>query len=255
MTPQRRREAATPSKENAIGMFIQPHFRDRSEAGERLARRLDRRLGGLPSNEILVLALPRGGVLVAKEIAKLLVAPLDLFTVRPLPVSGDPGVAIGAVATGGVRLLNEATIRAHGLSEEVVARMAKEEQRALTRSESLSRGDRPLPVIRGKTVILVADGASKGGDVRAAAAAIRTHDPVRIIAALPVASPEALRAIEDSVDEVLCEWKPDPFYGIEVWYEDFEPLSEADVRRVLEGGTAGTAGDAGTASQAGIEAE
>lgn len=234
MTPLRRSEAVA-SEQDAPTALIQPHFRNRSDAGDRLAEQLREALGERASADILVLALPLGGVPVAARVAAALSAPLDIVMVRPLPVPADAAIAMGAVASGGVRLLNESVIRAHGVSEEVVARVAKEEQRALTRTEALLRGTPPPPRIGGRTIVLVTDGAATGTNIGAAAAAVRTHDPQRIIAALPVASPEALRLLRDSVDEVVCTWTPDPFIGVGIWYEDFVDVSESEVRQILEG--------------------
>jgi putative phosphoribosyl transferase len=230
-----RRSEAVASEQDTPTALIQPHFRNRSEAGDRLAVQLRGVLGARSPAEILVLALPLGGVPVAARVAAAFSAPLDIVMVQPLPVPADAGIAMGAVASGGVRMLNETIIRAHGVSDEVVARVAKEEQRALARTEALLRGTHSPPRIEGRTVVLVTDGAATGANIAAAAAAVRTHDPERIIAALPVASPEALRLLRGTADEVVCAWTPDPFVSTAIWYEDFADVSESEVRRILEG--------------------
>lgn len=225
-----------------------PFFRNRDHAGEVLAKRLadgfEASPGATPGEgaERLVLALPPGGVPVGRKIAEALDAPLDVFLVRRLPLPGDSELAMGAVASGGVRMMNDTVIRTNGLSEEVVARVAKEEEHALMKQESRFRGVRPVTPIAGKHVVLVSDGATTGATLRAAAAAVRAQDPATIVIALPVASPLALQALQGAADRIVCECAPDaaqPFGGVGAWYSSFEEVPEEAVREALEPGPVG----------------
>ena len=205
-------------------------FKNRREAGrllgEELARYKD--LG-----DALVLGLPRGGVPVAGEAAKALGAPLDVFVARKLGAPGHEELAMGAIAAGGVRALNEDVIRGLGVTPEMVARVAAQEERELKRRESAYRRGRSGLDVRGRTVILVDDGLATGATMRAAALALRIMRPARIIVAVPVASVEACRQLERDADEVICLATPDPFYGVGAWYDDFEQTTDDEVLQAL----------------------
>jgi putative phosphoribosyl transferase len=206
-------------------------FRDRREAGKRLAQEL---LHYANRSDVLILALPRGGVPVAYEVALALNAPLDVFIVRKLGLPGQEELAIGAIASGGIRVLNEDIIRLLRIPEEVIARVARDEQQELERRERLYRGDLPAPEIRDRTVILIDDGLATGASMRAAIAGLRAQDPGRIVVAVPTASPETCAEFESQVDEIVCAITPEPFLGVGRWYEDFSQTTDEGVRLFLE---------------------
>lgn len=206
-------------------------FRDRTEAGRRLAARL---MNYANRPDVLVLALPRGGVPVAFEVATALHAPLDLFLVRKLGVPGHEELAMGAIATGGVRVLNDEVLRYLGVPGEVIDAVASKEQRELERRERLYRDDRPPPDVRGKTVILVDDGLATGSTMRAAAAALRQQQPAQIVIAVPVAAPQTCDEFRSEVDEIVCAVTPEPFHAVGLWYEDFSQTTDEEVRDLLE---------------------
>lgn len=205
-------------------------FADRSEAGRLLASELahytDR-------SDVLVLALPRGGVPVGHEVAQRLHVPMDVFIVRKLGVPGHEEFAMGAVATGGVRVLNDQVMRALGIPGYVVDAVAQWERQELERRERLYRGNRPPPDVRGKTVILVDDGLATGSTMLAAVEALRRLGPTRIVVAVPVASPDTCELLKDKVDEVVCAVTPEPFYAVGLWYRDFSQTSDEEVRELL----------------------
>jgi predicted phosphoribosyltransferase len=205
-------------------------FRDRREAGRFLASRLAH-YAGRP--DVVVLALPRGGVPVAYEVARALNAPLDVFLVRKLGVPGHEELAMGAVATGGVRVLNERVVRALGMPAHVIDAVAQREQAELARRERAYRQGRPPPDVRGKTVILVDDGLATGATMRAAIRALRQIAPTRIVVAVPTASRDTCEALAAQVDEVVCATTPEPFYGVGAWYEDFSQTTDDEVRDML----------------------
>ena len=205
-------------------------FRDRHEAGRLLAEKV-KAYAHRP--EVLVLALPRGGVPVAYEVARALGAPLDVFLVRKLGVSGHEELAMGAVATGGVRVLNEQIVRALRIPDDVIDAVTMREQEELARRERLYRGDRPLPDVRGRTVILVDDGLATGATMHAAIAALRQQQPARIVVAVPTAAPETCQALRAEVDDVVCAITPEPFYSVGLWYEDFSQTTDDEVRDLL----------------------
>jgi putative phosphoribosyl transferase len=211
-------------------MVDQP-FQDRSEAGRRLARDLGDYAG---RDDVIVLALPRGGVPVAYEVARELGAPLDVFLVRKLGVPGHEELGMGAIASGGVRLVNEEVARQLGLSEDDIARVAADEQKELERRERAYRGARPDPRVEGRTVILVDDGLATGSTMRAAAVAMRAQDPARLVVAVPVAAPETCDALREEVDELVCTLTPGSFRAVGAWYRDFEQTSDEEVRELLE---------------------
>ena len=205
-------------------------FRDRSDAGRQLAARLSA-YANRP--DVLVLALPRGGVPVAFEVARALNAPLDIFLVRKLGLPGQEELAMGAIATGGVTVLNSEVVDALRIPDHVIDQVAAQEQRELERRERLYRDDRPPPDVRGKTVILVDDGLATGATMFAAAAALREQGPDRIVVAVPTAAPETCDAFRDAVDEIVCAITPDPFYAVGLWYENFSQTSDDEVRDLL----------------------
>ena len=212
-------------------------FLDRRDAGRQLADRLSA-YAGRP--DVLVLALPRGGVPVAYEVAQALHAPLDVVLVRKLGVPGHEELAMGAVASGGIRVLDPDAIRvAHVTSQELDA-ATEAEQRELDRRTTEYRGDRPFPPIRGRTVILVDDGLATGATMRAAIMALRQDHPARLVVAAPVAPPQTCDEFRTIADDVVCAATPDPFYAVGLWYEDFGQTSDAEVRELLNDGGQGS---------------
>ena len=205
-------------------------YRDRTEAGKRLAAELEAYAGRA---DVLVLALPRGGVPVAFEVARALRAPLDIFLVRKLGVPGHEELAMGAIATGGVRVLNEDVMRYINIPDEVIDAVAAKEQRELARREQLYRDDRPAPDVRGRTVILVDDGLATGSTMRAAAAALRKQQPAKIIVAVPVAAAATCDEFRAEVDEVVCAVTPEPFQAVGLWYKDFSQTTDEEVHDLL----------------------
>jgi predicted phosphoribosyltransferase len=205
-------------------------FRDRYEAGRALAARLAK-YAHRP--DVVILALPRGGVPVAYEVARALEAPLDVFTVRKLGVPGHEELAMGAIATGGARVLNQNVIRAAGISQQAIDRTAEREQRELERRELQYREERPPLNVSGKTVILVDDGLATGSSMRAAAFALKQQHPARIVVAVPVASADTCDALQSEVDEVVCGVTPEPFWAVGQWYGDFSQTSDEEVRDLL----------------------
>jgi predicted phosphoribosyltransferase len=205
-------------------------FRDRTEAGRRLAEVLAP-YAGRPN--LLILALPRGGVPVAYEVARALHAPLDLLLVRKLGVPGHEELAMGAIASGGVRILSEDVISMLGIDDREISTVAAVEEEELARRERLYRDGRPPPDVRGRTVILVDDGLATGSTMRAAAAALKVQGPERLIVAVPVAPPETCEALAREVDDVVCALSPEPFLSVGTWYQDFTQTSDGEVRDLL----------------------
>lgn len=206
-------------------------FKDRRDAGKKLAQKLSA-YSGKP--DILVLALPRGGVPVAYEVALALSAPLDVFIVRKLGLPGREELAMGAVASGGVRVLNGDIVRMLSIPEEVINIVVKRELRELQRREELYRGNRPTPEVRERTILLIDDGLATGASMRAAIAGLRAQNPARIVVAVPAAAPEACEAFQAEVDEIVCAITPEPFYGVGRWYEDFSQVTDEEVRMFVE---------------------
>jgi predicted phosphoribosyltransferase len=211
-------------------------FRDRTEAGRLLAERLRDYAG---RDDVIVLALPRGGVPVGYEVAKALGAPLDVFVVRKIGVPGHEELAMGAVATGGLLVLDERLVQTLGLSEDEVQRVIQQELRELERRDREYRGDREPPQLGGKTVILVDDGLATGATMRAAALAVRRENPARLVVAVPVAAEETCDAFRDVVDEIVCGITPKPFRAVGLWYEDFSQTTDEEVRELLAEAAAG----------------
>ena len=205
-------------------------FRDRCHAGQLLAAELAAYAG---RSDVLVLALPRGGVPVAFEVARALGVPLDVFLVRKLGVPGHKELAMGALATGDTRVLNERVVRELGIPDAAIEAVAAEEQRELARRERDYRGDRPTPAVGGRTVILVDDGLATGSTMRAAVAALRRQGPARIVVAVPAAAPATCDQFRAEVDEIVCAVTPEPFYAVGLWYEDFSPTTDDQVRDLL----------------------
>jgi len=183
---------------------------------------------------VLVLALPRGGVPVAFEVAQALRLPLDIFLVRKLGVPGHEELAMGAISTGGVRVLNEDVVDYLNIPEQLINAIADEEWEELTRRELAYRGDRPEPEVQGKTVILIDDGLATGSTIRAAAQALRRQQPARIIVAVPVSAPQTCDEYRIGVDEIICAVTPEPFFGVGQWYLDFSQTTDEEVRDLLE---------------------
>lgn len=206
------------------------YFRDRSEAGRLLAAKL-RVYAKRP--DVIVLALPRGGVPVGYEVAKELEVPLDIFLVRKLGVPGQEELAMGAVATGGVRVLNQEVVRLLRIPDYVIDAVAEWELEELARRERLYRDDRPEPHLHGRTVILVDDGLATGSTMLAAIKALRQQQPARIVVAVPTAAPESCDQMKTEADDVVCAITPVPFYSVGLWYEDFSQTTDEEVRELL----------------------
>lgn len=204
-------------------------FADRTDAGRRLAAALAPWRGG----EIVVLGLPRGGVPVAAEVARALGAPLDVMVVRKLGLPSQPELAIGAIAPGGVRLLDEAALERYGVTEHALAAVAAAEEHELARRERLYRGERPAPALAGRTVILVDDGLATGATMTAAIHAARAGRPARIVVAVPVASRDACTLLAGIADELVRLHAPEPFEAVSRWYRDFTPTTDDEVRALL----------------------
>jgi putative phosphoribosyl transferase len=205
-------------------------FRDRTEAGRLLAEQLTA-YANRP--DVLVLALPRGGVPVAYEVARALGAPLDVFVVRKLGVPGYEELAMGAVATGGVRVLNDQIVAGLRIPDHVIEAVAASEQQELARRERLYRGDRPPPDVGHRTVILVDDGLATGATMQAAIKALRALQPARIVVAVPTGSPETCEQLKAQADDVICAITPEPFHAVGLWYEDFTQTTDEEVRDLL----------------------
>jgi putative phosphoribosyl transferase len=205
-------------------------FANRRQAGVKLAAKLTE-YGN--RSDVLVLALPRGGVPVAYEVARALRAPLDVFLVRKLGLPGHEEFAMGAIATGGVRVLNEEVTRRIHIPEATIDEVASREQKELERRERLYRGDQPAPNVQGRTVILIDDGLATGSTMRAAATALRQMQPAKIIVAVPVAAPETCEEFRREVDEVVCAAMPEPFMAVGAWYAEFSQTSDEEVRDLL----------------------
>jgi predicted phosphoribosyltransferase len=213
------------------GDFGERRYRDRADAGRVLAQSLERYAG---RDGLLVLALPRGGVPVGYEVARALRAPLDVFLVRKLGVPGHEELAMGAIASGSVRVLNADVVEHLHIPDAVIDAVAEREQEELERRAREYRGDRPPPDVRGRTVILVDDGLATGSSMRAAAAALREQQPARLVVAVPVAAAATCHEFKGEVDDVLCALTPEPFYAVGVWYEDFSQTTDEEVRQLLD---------------------
>lgn len=205
-------------------------FRDRRHAGRVLAQALARYANRA---DVTVLALPRGGVPVAWEVAAALRAPLDVFVVRKLGVPSHREFAMGAIASGGVRVLNDDVVRGLGISEAAIDSVTRAEQQELERREREYRGDAPPPDLQGRTVLLVDDGLATGSTMRAAVRALRQQHPATIVVAVPTGAPETCAQLRDEADDVVCATTPEPFHAVGLWYRDFNQTSDDEVRELL----------------------
>lgn len=211
-----------------------PHrFQDRYDAGRQLGELLANS-GYANRPEVLVLALPRGGVPVGYEVARTLHAPLDIFLVRKLGLPGHEELAIGALGSGGVRLLNEDIVHMYRVPPQEIERVATAELQELQRRTEAYRGARPFPDVTGRTVILVDDGLATGASMRVAVQALRREQPGRIVVAVPVGAAETCKALREEADDVVCAITPEPFYAVGLWYQDFEQTSDGEVSALLQ---------------------
>jgi predicted phosphoribosyltransferase len=212
-------------------------FRDRAEAGRQLAERLS---PYAKRADVTVLALPRGGVPVAFEVARALSAPLDVFLVRKLGVPGHPELAMGAMASGGIRVLNDDLIRELGIPNAAIEEVAARERIELDRRQQLYRGGRAFPPLRDRTVVLVDDGLATGATMEAAVRAARQESPARVVVAAPVAARETVARLANVADDVVCVATPEPFQAVGLWYEVFDQTSDEEVIDLLRRATADT---------------
>jgi len=209
---------------------MERRYRDRSEAGRMLASELT---AYAKQPAVLVLALPRGGVPVAFEVARALQAPLDVFLVRKLGVPGHEELAMGAIATGGIRVINEDVVRMLHIPEHIIEKVVNRELQELGRRERLYRDNRPLPDVHNRIIILIDDGLATGATMRAAIQALRLQHPTRLVVAVPVAAPPGYDILREEVDEVICPLTPESFHGVGWWYEDFSQTSDREVHDLL----------------------
>lgn len=208
---------------------MRTRFHDRTDAGRELATRL----AHLRGQDVIVLGLPRGGLPVAYEVAHALHAPLDVLNVRKLGVPWHEELAMGAIATGGVRVLNDDVIRSTGVGSDEIEEATAAQRLELDRREQLYREGRSAPVLRGRTVVLVDDGIATGATIRAAIDAVRAQQPARIVLAVPVAQISVAAELARKVDQLVCTVTPANLYAIGLWYERFPQLEDDDVRRIL----------------------
>lgn len=211
-------------------MHVKPIFRDRAEAGKVLAEHVARSVE-IPG--ALVLALPRGGVPVGFEVACKLGLELDVFLVRKLGLPGQEELAVGAIAGGGTRVLNQALVQELQLSRNLIDQITAREERELQRREELYRQGRPAQPVSDRTVILVDDGLATGASMKAAVQALRSKMPRRIVVAVPVAAEQTCDEFRKRVDGIVCASTPAPFVAVGVWYEDFSQTSDEEVQRLL----------------------
>jgi putative phosphoribosyl transferase len=206
-------------------------FRDRIEAGQLLGREVESRLGAI--RDAIVLALPRGGVPVGAEVAKALGAPMDVFIVRKLGVPGQEELAMGAIASDGMRVLNHDVLDYAHITQQQIDAVAAREERELARREADYRGNRPPLDVRGWTVIVVDDGLATGSSMRAAVQALRAMEPKRVVVAVPVGAAQTCEELRAIVDEIVCLRTPEPFEAVGLWYDDFTQTTDAEVHALL----------------------
>jgi putative phosphoribosyl transferase len=206
-------------------------FKDRVDAGKKLAKELSKYAN---HSDVIILALPRGGVPVAFEVAKELNVEMDIFIVRKLGVPGNEELAMGAIASDDIRVLNEDVVSSFQIPDRVIAVVAANELRELERRERAYRKNRPKPEIGGKTVILIDDGLATGATMRAAVEALKTKNPAKIIVAVPTAAADTCMFFKEKVDEVICVATPEPFYGVGAWYGDFSQTTDEEVCELLD---------------------
>lgn len=211
-------------------MTSETRFRDRREAGAAVASLLQRYAN---RTDVVVLALPRGGVPVGFEVAEALGAPLDIFLVRKLGMPGHPEYAMGAIASGGVRVLSREVLSTYGVTDEAVEQIARVEQTELERRERAYREHHAPAAITGKTVILVDDGLATGSTMKAAVEAVRKLGPARVAVAVPVGAPETCEEFRGIADDLVCARMPDPFSAVGLWYDDFSQTPDAEVTTLL----------------------
>jgi putative phosphoribosyl transferase len=211
-------------------------FADRREAGQALASRLKQYAG---RTDVVVLALPRGGVPVAFEVAEALGARLDIFLVRKLGMPGHPELAMGAIASGGVRVVNDDVVRWYNIPSSAIDAVARAEQAELERRDREYRRGRPLVDLRGQHIILIDDGLATGSTMKAAVEAVRQHGPARVVVAVPVGAPSTCAEFTGLADEIVCARMPEPFSAVGQWYHDFSQTSDEEVRALLEEHAAG----------------
>jgi predicted phosphoribosyltransferase len=206
-------------------------FKDRVDAGKKLAKELSKYAN---RSDVLILALPRGGVPVAFEVAKELNVRMDVFIVRKLGVPGNEELAMGAISSDNIRVLNEDVVRSFQIPERIINMVSENELKELERRERAYRGDRPKPEISGSTVILIDDGLATGATMRAAAAAIKTKNPAKIVVAVPTGARDTCELFGREVDEVICVATPEPFYGVGAWYGNFSQTTDEEVCELLD---------------------
>ncbi len=206
-------------------------FEDRMDAGKKLAKELSKYAN---RSDVLILALPRGGVPVAFEVAKELNVKMDVFIVRKLGVPGNEELAMGAISSDNALVLNEDIVRSFQIPERVINMAAENELKELKRRERTYRGDRPKPEISGSTVILIDDGLATGATMRAATSAIKTKNPAKIVVAVPTGAPDTCELFKKEVDEVICIATPEPFYGVGAWYGNFSQTTDEEVCELLD---------------------
>jgi putative phosphoribosyl transferase len=220
-------ETLRPTERTYIMMLP---FDNRVQAGHLLGQALH---AYAERNDVLVLALPRGGLPVGFEIAKAIGAPLDVVMVRKLGTPGQEELAIGAIATGGARVLNQDLVAELGISEETINSITAREQQELERRSRAYRGQQPFPEVKGRCIIVVDDGLATGATMRAAVAALRAQAPARIVVAVPVAPPSTVGQIRQEADEIVCLDTPEPFLGVGRWYRDFPQMTDEEVKDLL----------------------
>jgi len=207
------------------------HFRDRADAGRLLGETLRPRYGNRA--DVLALALPRGGVPVAYEVARILNVPLDVFVVRKLGVPGHEELAMGAIATGGAVVFNDEVVRSLGIPQSAIDRVIAGERTELERREREYRGDRPPLDVKGKTVILIDDGLATGASMHAAVQAVRALGPAAIVIAVPAAAASTCYRLRSFVDDIVCVITPEPFYAVSAWYDDFSQTTDEEVASLI----------------------